>query len=410
MTHLAITILLALIVLFVATSSIAETPASASRSTADSSNAFALDLYARLKTTPGNVFLSPYSIATTLAMVREGAEGKTAKQMTAVLHLGKGTAGAAHGALAKALKPGLAWHGDEQKPAYELSIANAVWAQKGVNFLDRYTTTLKDAYGAPLEVIDFANPKSARARINKWVEERTRGKIENIVPAGKPAPDTRLVLANAIYFKAPWNEEFEKEDTKRATFTTTSGRTVRPKMMSQTEHFRYAEVDDAQILEMHYKGGEASMVFLLPKAKDGLPALEKKLTAATLKTWLAGVEGKDVAVTIPKFSFTSNHDLTETLPAMGMANAFSADKADFKGMTTEIPLFIGAVLHKAFIAIDEEGTEAAAATVAMATLGAAPSSGRPVVFKADHPFLILIRHGRTGCILFMGRVEDPTKN
>jgi serpin B len=398
-----------LLFLLLAAPSTAKEPTSEDPSVSAGVNAFACDLYARLSGEPGNLFLSPYSIAVTMAMVREGANAETAAEMAAVLHLPAEGAAEGHRALTESLKPGKIWDGRTKVPAYELDCANALWVQKGVSLLSPFTVTLRDAFGAPPERIDFAHRARARARINAWVLEQTKGKIENIIPAGKPGPDTRLVLANAIYFKAPWQEPFKEQNTARGSFTTTSGRSVRPKMMTQTEQFRYAETEAAQILEMTYKGGETAMTLLLPKAGDGLPALEKALGAAELSAWIGKLTHRSVKVTIPRFEITCDFDLTATLPAMGMPRAFDPERADFTKMTTEVPLFIGAVLHKAFVAVDEEGTEAAAATVATMSLGAAPEPTKPVVFRADHPFLILIRHVDSGCILFMGRVEDPTK-
>jgi serpin B len=408
MQPLALTAVLVVLVLVLTTSGFAERAAS-TRTRAVDTNAFGLDLYAKVRARSGNLFLSPYSIATALAMIREGAGGKTAAQMTSVLHLPEGSAAAGHRALSLALKPRPRLERNK-KEAHELRIANAVWVQEGVEFEDAFASALEKGFGAPLETVDFTDPGRARRRINAWVDRETKGKIRDIVPPGKPPRDARIALANAIYFKAPWQESFDEANTKREAFTTTSGRMVRPKMMRQTERFAYGETRDAQILRLSYKGGETEMIFLLPKEKKGLPALEKTLTADSLESMLAGLQGRQVVVTIPKFTITCDLDLTETLPAMGMRDAFDPTAADFTGMNPEIPLLIGAVLHKAYVAVDEEGTEAAAASVVIGVIGGKFDPGKPVEFRADHPFLILIRHARTECVLFMGRVEDPTRS
>jgi serpin B len=382
-----------------------------SKASAEASNAFACDLYRALAAREGNLLVSPYSVSVALAMTAEGARGETAKEMRTVLHSpAKGGGAAGHAALAKALEPPLAWDHSEEKPrkvpAYELHIANALWGQRGVAFLAPFLAVLRKEFRAPLARLDFADSAAARRTINAWVEKQTKERIKDIVPPPLPAPGTRLALANAIYFKGAWNKPFEERWTKSHAFFVPKVKIAVP-MMHKVDHFGYAETDDAQVLELPYRAGHTSMVIVLPRQPAGLAALEAGLTGRTLARRLEGLKPRRVSAKIPKFEFTCPVDLTGTLPRMGMERAFDPDRADFRGMTTEVPLFIGAVLHKAFIAVDEAGTEAAAATVVMMELGAAPDPAKPIEFVADHPFLFLIRHRATGCILFLGRFSDP---
>ncbi len=376
--------------------------------------AFTCDLYGKLKLEEGNLFFSPLSISTALAMTREGAAGQTATQMDAVMHFPRQGLGEAFRALSEALTPSMVRDGygasAREVPAYELAMANRLWGQQGFAFLPAFEGRLAYVYGAPLERIDFAKSTAARARINGWVEDQTKDRIKDLLPEGVPTTDTRLVLVNAVYFKSAWLHPFSERATKDEPFHLLGGAEVRASMMKKTERFGYAANGDLQILELPYRSGDLSMIVLLPKAKDGLPALEAALTAKALSAWLGAIQYRSkVAVAFPKFTFTKGFDLTNVLAAMGMPDAFSPMQADFSGMTTEQPLYIGFVLHKGFVAVDEKGTEAAAATAVGMRLGAAPAPENPIPFTADHPFLFLIRHRKTGALLFVGRVLDPTK-
>jgi serpin B len=384
----------------------AETPDAAARA----NNFFAADLYRTLSGTDGNLFFSPYSITTALAMTREGARGETSSEMDQVFHWDPRVPAASHRALEIALRPGQVreGRGEDAKdlPAFGLSVANALWAQEGLAVESPFTKTLADDFKAPLKRIDFRESAAARKIINDWVAEHTRDRIKDIVPEDLPTPDTLFALANAIWFKAAWTDPFQARWTKDAPFTTSAGETVTVPLMHRTGNCGYAEIEDAQVLEMEYRGGETSMVVVLPKAKDGLPAVAKRLDGKAIGKLIKSLERRHVQVKFPKFEITCPTDLTAILPKMGMPLACTAGKADFTGMTTEDPLFIGAVLHKAFVKVNEAGTEAAAATVVMMMRG-----GRPEVqayFTADHPFLFLIRHNKRGAILFMGWVTDPS--
>jgi serpin B len=384
---------------------------SAAQEVAAGSNAFGIELYRAVRSKPGNLFLSPYSVSVALTMAREGARGDTGRQMDAVLHRPEGAAHG-HAALALALRPKLVrdGHGDraEMVPSHELHVANALWGQKGLAFKKPFLDVLRNLYGAPFREIDFGRSEEARKIINEWVAENTKDRIRDIVPEGLPTSDTLLALANAIHFKASWIQPFQEESTNDVPFLLASERTVQCRLMTRADSFPYATVEGARLVELPYRGHETSMVVVLPTEGRTLGAVEESLTAEGLSKWLSALRPTRLVLGLPKFSFTSTYDLEETLRTMGMKDAFDGGKADFSGMTRAEKLFIGPVLHKAFIAVDEAGTEAAAATVVMMMRGAAPEMPK-IQFIANRPFLFLIRHRATGAILFVGRVADPTK-
>jgi serpin B len=378
----------------------------------ESNAAFGFDLYQAVRERQGNLFFSPYSVSVALAMARTGAGGETASQMDAVLHLPPEGVAAGHRELAQQLEPPLvseiSEEGAREIPAYELNVANALWGQEGLAFRTRFLTVLGDDFGAPLARVDFGHPREARERINGWVEEQTRERIKNIIPEGQPSPATRLALANAIHLKAPWEEPFKTGRTVEAPFTTSTGGEVTAHFMHQTKSLGYTGTDDVQILSLPYRDGRMSMIVLLPRQKDGLEDLEARLDPERLASWLSALRPTRVHVTFPRFEFESSFDLTQTLAEMGMPDAFDEERADFSNMT-EAELFISLVVHKAFVTVDEEGTEAAAATAVMMALTAAPPR-ETIEFRADRPFLFLIRHRDTAAILFLGRLADPTSS
>jgi len=371
-------------------------------------NAFAVDMYGQVRGEKGNLFLSPYSISSCLSMAQAGAKGETAAEMAKTLRLPAAWL-ANPEAIAAACGYLNADYNARGKP-YTLSVANALWGQKGYGFLSDFLAFLDKHYGAGLHEVDFAgNAEGARETINTWVEKETRDKIKNLIPPGTLTPQTRLVLANAIYFKGTWASQFEKKATKNGDFLLAPGRKVRVPMMRQEEDFGYLDGGDFQALQMTYKGGELAMLILLPKKTDGLAALEESLTDARLAEWVSKLGSANVAVTMPRFKMTWQSGLAKWLKKMGMNLAFDAGKADFSGMNGgKEPLWISEVIHKAFVDVNEEGTEAAAATAAIA-LGGEAAPSKPVVFRADHPFLFLIRDVRSGCILFLGRLVNPSE-
>jgi len=364
---------------------------------------FAWNLYAQLKDADGNLFFSPYSISTALAMTYAGARGDTAEQMAFVLNLPMHpkVLNPAYGALISELND------PNRADNYQLAVANALWGQKDFAFLDAFIQLNNDYYHAGLENVDFINEtEPTRQKINQWVEDKTNDKIKDLIPAGALDAMTRLVLTNAIYFKGDWASQFDKDRTEDADFFVSPDKTVTAPLMYQKEAFKYGQTEKLQILELPYKGDELTMLVLLPKAKDGLVALENELTAQKLTEWQKQLRNRDIEVHLPKFKMTSEFSLSGILEKMGMPEAFS-EKADFSGMTGKKDLHISDVIHKAFVEVNEEGTEAAAATaVIMKTFAMlAP----PPVFRADHPFIFLIQDTKTESILFVGRVVDPTE-
>ena len=374
-------------------------------SLAGGNTAFALDLYARLKTVDGNLFLSPYSISTCLAMTFAGARGDTATQMAQTLHFGtnQNQLAASFNELQEQLNQ------EQEKNGMELDFANGIWAQKDHVFLAAFLDVARQSYGANLRQIDFrTRSETARTEINDWVGHETKGKITDLIQPGVVNPATQLVLVNAIYFKGQWAREFDKQNTANAPFSVTSTQKLPVPLMNLTADFKYAEVGGLQLLELPYAGDGFAMVVLLPRDVDGLKNLENLLNKQTLDHWLTQARELNVAVLLPKFKLAAQFSLAKPLGEMGMTDAFSPG-ADFSGMDGERDLFISAVVHKAFVDVNEEGTEAAAATGVVMRMNAVRMPRPTPIFRADHPFLFLIRDLHSGSILFLGRVVDPTR-
>ncbi|MFB3892861.1 MAG: serpin family protein [Phycisphaerae bacterium] len=364
-------------------------------------NAFAADLYSRLAADEkGNIFFSPASIDTALAMTYAGARGQTARQMAATLHytLGQDRLHEAMGVLVRQL------NAEGKDRGYKLAVANALWGAKGYTFKKDFLDLVAAHYEAELSEMNFSDyPENVRKFINNWVEKRTNDKIKDLIPQGILDKDTRLVLTNAVYFKGDWALKFKPESTKEAPFKLRGEKTVDVPMMHKSEDVPCFAGDGFALAQLPYKNDELSMVILLPEKVDGLAKLEKDLTARDLAGWIAKARKTEVALTIPKFRMTCEFPLAKALMSMGMKDAFS-DIADFSGMTEHESLFISAVLHKAYVDVNEEGTEAAGATAVVMK----PTAIRmPTQFVADHPFLFLIRDNATGAILFMGRMMNP---
>ena len=386
------------------------------RVVAKRNNEFALELYAKLRQREGNLFFSPYSISTALAMTYAGARGQTDTQMATVLHfptvpsetvlvedtLGRMRFHSAFGTIVKDLNT------RGEKGGYELTVANALWGQKGYGFLEEFLQLIKANYDGQLNEVDFRTAaESARKTINAWVEKKTNNRIKDLIGRGALDKMTRLVLTNAIYFKGDWARQFKKDRTKDAPFTLLSGQKVDAAMMNQTAKFDYMETEDFQALELPYVENELSMIILLPRRHDGLVDFEETLTTENLLRWRSTARKRKVIVSIPKFKMTRQFSLVSVLKSMGMTDAFSPGRADFSGMNGKRDLFISAVIHKAYVDVNEEGTEAAAATaVTMKVTSIGPT--RIPVFRADHPFLFLIRDNLSGSILFIGRVVNPS--
>ena len=408
-------LLLTCLIIMIVSEAFAKTPSAGEKKGNDdlgavvkSGNAFALDLYAQLAAgEKGNLFFSPASIHTALAMTYAGAGGQTADQLAKTLHFTVERE-KLHPAFADLIKTLNSPRKDyEGKPAYALVVANALWGQKGYPFKADFTKLLKASYDAGLNEVDFANGEQARKTINDWIAQQTKDKIKDLIPQGVLSEMTRLVLTNAIYFKSNWAEKFEKRATKDGPFRLSAEKTATVPMMHQKHRFGYAETEAFQTLELPYMSHDLSMVVFLPRKADGLADFEKTLTADNLPKCLEQIKYMDVQVTMPKFKFTAQFRLAEKLRAMGIVDAFVANAADFSGMATIEKLFISEVIHKAFVAVDEEGTEAAAATAVMMVGTGMQVPTEPKVFTADHPFIFLIQHKASGSILFIGRVTEP---
>jgi len=368
---------------------------------------FALDLYKQLnQENDGNLFYSPYSLSLALAMTYAGAEGETEQQMAEVLHfiLEDEDLHAAFNKLALELASRGEGAEGKDDEGFRLNIVNAIWGQQDYEFLSQFLDVLAENYDAGLRILDYINePEESRITINDWVNEQTEGRIEDLIKEGVITSLTRLVLTNAIYFNAAWQYPFDEENTYDDTFYLLDGSEITVEMMHQTEEFGYAEGDGYQAVELKYDGGELSMVILLPE-RGNFEAFESSLDAGMLEEIIGNMGIANVTLAMPKFEYDSEFSLKKALEAMGMPIAFSTD-ADFSGMTGNTELFIKDVVHKAFVSVDEAGTEAAAASAVIMDLSAAP--GEPVEVTIDQPFIYLIQDIQTGTILFVGSVVNP---
>jgi serpin B len=380
----------------------------------DANNRFGFDMYKNLSKDPdssgSNLFFSPFSLSSALALVYEGARGTTADEIRSVFHFPEEDSVRRQGFAD--INAGM----NSGDSGYVLRTANALWAETTYPFLPEYISNAEQWYSAPVTSLDFiTSPEDSRKIINTWVEDRTNGKIPNLLPAGAIDPSTRLVITNAVYFKGTWVKQFDKNETREADFTITPGvpvgTTTRVQMMQRTDKdaiFNFTETDRFQALEMpyaHESGKQLSMLVILPKGTD-LASVENSLDTRDLSSLRNSLAPGRVDVYFPKFRLETTYDLPDTLAAMGMPTAFS-DSADFSGMDGTRSLSISDVIHKAFIDVNEEGTEAAAATaVEIYATGILPRETIPV-FRADHPFLFLIIDDETGNILFIGRLVNP---
>jgi len=372
----------------------------------EGNTAFAFDLYQALKAKDGNLFYSPHSISVALAMTYAGARGETAEEMAATLQflLEQDTLHPAFNWLdAELASRGQGAQGKDDE-GFRLNIVNAIWGQEDYQFLSEFLDVLAENYGAGLRILDFINEtEESRLAINDWVSDQTEERIEDLIPEGVITSLTRLVLTNAIYFNAAWAYPFDDKVTANGPFYLLDGGQVTVPMMKQTEAFGYTDGDGYQAVELLYDGDELSMVIMLPD--DGqFEAFEEGLQADRISDIIDSLQLAEVALTMPQFEFDSEFSLKDTLADMGMPVAFS-DAADFSGMTGKRDLYIAEVVHKAFVAVDEAGTEAAAATAVVMELTAIPDP--PVEVTLDRPFVFLIRDIETGAILFVGRVMNP---
>jgi serpin B len=379
------------------------------RSFAQASNAFGFDLHARLREKPGNLTYSPASITLALAMTWGGAAGPTSDEMRATLHF----QGPVKDVLASAGKLSATLQ-DPKRPVV-LAIANRLFGEKTYGFEKPFLDDTATLFGAPLEPVDFRTQKeAARQRINGWVAERTRDRIKDLVPASGVSTDTRLALVNAVYFLGDWEEPFQKTATGDQPFLVNGTKETPVPTMRKVHGYEVADAGDATVVQLPYKGGELAMLVVVPKKADGLGEIEAKLDAKRLDGWVSALKSERVALAMPRFEVNPAESiaLRDELEAMGMKLAFDADRADFTKIANPPSkadrLVISQVFHKAFVKVDEKGTEAAAATaVMMARGGGAPEQPRQV--KVDRPFLFFLRDIPSGLVLFAGRVVDPTQ-
>jgi len=369
---------------------------------------FAWDLYQVVKAEDGNLFYSPYSISLALAMTYAGAKGDTAKQMADTLHydLSQTALHPAFNSLALELASrGQGAQGKDEK-GFRLNIVNAIWGQKDYKFISAFLDLLAENYGAGLRVLDFIkDPNASRETINNWVSEQTEGRIKDLIPEGAITPLTRLVLTNAVYFNAAWREKFEESATQNGQFHLVNGTEVTVPMMRKTDSYGYVKSGNVVGVELPYDGNELSMV-ILTNATGTFTDFEKGLTFSKVNELIDGIRYSEVRLTMPKFEFESKFGLKETLQGMGMALPFQ-DNADFTGISTQSDLHIDDVIHKAFISVDEAGTEAAAATAVI--VGTTSMPVEQAVVTLDQPFVFLIRDIQTGAIIFIGRVMNPAQ-
>lgn len=377
-------------------------PPQGARTAVAAVDGLAVDLYRELAEDGENLCFSPYSISTAFAMTYAGARGETASEMQRALRYGTDIHSANRTLMGDLM--------NIPSGAGELNIANSIWPAHGFRVSSAFTNVMRRDYSTTVLPQDYKRqPERSRRAINDWVAGKTHEKIKDILGAGTIKADTKMVLVNAIYFKAPWMNEFEENKTKDAEFFISLAEKTNVRMMNKTDSFQYADFGDVQVLKLPYRQGVFSMLAILPKAKEGLRSVEANLTAAEIERYQTKLERRRVNVFLPKFRVEQTFDLIPPLEALGVKSAFSSGAADFSGIGGKRDLFISAAIHKAFVEVDEAGTEAAAATaIAMRLTAAYPGAVEEIVtFRADHPFLYLIQDDRSGAILFMGKVGRP---
>lgn len=386
-------------------------PPSELQTLAGGMNDFAVDLLQQInKNSDENLIFSPYSISLALAMAYAGAGGKTAEEMAQVLNFNLPQE-ALHKQL-NSLDQSLYMipeHLKDQEGSFQLNIANSLWGQSGYPFKQSYFDLLAQSYGTGLQIVDFAgNNEQARGQINDWVSEATEKKIKDLIPPGGVNNLTRLVIANAIYFNATWLNQFSKQETRPDGFYLSDGSKLTTQMMQIQKNFDYVRNAEIQLVDIPYLNDRYSMVLVMPMEKD-LSALVTEFNNDQIDSWLEDVSRGEVILRIPKFKFESSFSVNQALQALGMETAFSPTNADFSGMyqADGERLFISEVIHKAFVDVDEEGTEAAAATAIVMRASIAQPDNEPLLMEFNHPFLFFIRDRQSGLILFVGKVTNP---
>ncbi len=384
----------------VVTPRLAPASESATRTLVAANAEFAADLYGQVAEREGNLVLSPYVVSAGLGMVEAGARSETQQQMARALHLvgmSRDELCVAHGALRDEVlalrRPG----------AVELDFASSLWIQDGFPCLESYRDLAQSCYHSEVGRVDFrGDPERARAEIDAWASAATRGMIPRVSSHDSPDVETRVVWLSAVHFKGLWEHEFDVSETDSGLFFAASGETASVDMMNQRRTFPYFEDDTVQIVQLPYKGSSLSMLLVLPAVASGLPAAEVSLASGGLEQWLAGLDSREVVLTVPRFTISSSIDLRRDLRALGIRRAFREGAADFSGIS-ENPLFLTRVFQRAVVEVSEEGTRAAA----VLDVEAAPGLPVPAVFRADRPFLFVIRDAASATVLFMGRVASP---
>ena len=369
-------------------------------------NRFAIDLYREVceGSEADNVFFSPFSISSALGMTYTGAKDQTAAEMAEVLHfsLPVNLINSAFRSVTEALTSATSNGPDSGEP-FTLAISSGLWVDNEFQLLDSFVEDMSRYYDAAVENVDFSgDPEGARERINSWVAEKTNDRITGLLPGGSIVADTRTVLTNAVYFKASWNRPFDADLTSEGSFTLADHSITTVPMMRQEEHFNYAQTEQWSAIEMHYSGGDASMLIILPSGD--LQELESAFNLDMLDEIRGNLSSRNVIISMPVFEFTRSMSLSDILRSLGMELAFGM-RADFSGFTGNRDLYISDVVHKAFVKVDEEGTEAAAATAVVMNMLSMPET--PVKMDINRPFMFLVQDNTTGSILFMGRVMNP---
>ncbi|MEI6238696.1 MAG: serpin family protein [bacterium] len=366
---------------------------------------FAFNLYGKInEKEKGNIFISPWSISSAVAILYEGAKGKTAEEIKNTFHFDSDTS-AMRSSFASLINKI-----NTKGAPYALNTANALWIQKDFKILNDYISNVAKYYGGLASNVDFAgDTEGSRKIINDWVARGTNNKIKDLFAKGTLGTLTRLVITNTVYFKGTWLKPFKKINTKEDSFMADSKNSVAVQMMNDYGgNYNYSETDNAQILELPYKGDTLSMYILLPK-EGKMQALESSLSADNMKKWISSMTNKTVTVSIPKFTFSASYGLNDYLKAMGVVSVFDSASADLSGIDGEKDLSVSYVIHKTFVEVNEEGTEAAGATGIAVSLASYRPPKEIIIFKADHPFIFFINDKQNGNILFMGKVLDPTK-
>ena len=404
--HIKFTTFIIVLILNIHTSGMSNPPQNitpvALKSIVEKNNMFTFDLYQKLKNNSGNIFFSPYSISTALAMTYGGAVGKTKIQMAKTLHfnLNEKVFHKEFSALQQSLNE------SNKSASVSFNTANSLWLQNDYKFLKSYLDLIKENYDSELNCLDFRKTEKARKTINSWVEKKTKTKIKNLIKEGMIGRMTKLVLTNAIYFRGIWEKAFDKKATKSLPFYLNEEKSKNVATMYQKGKFRYSQDPkmNLQAIELPYDGQRLSMLILLPEEKEGISQLEKEIDANFITEISQKFQTTKLKLFLPKFKMINEFSLEKILSSMGMPNPFS-NQADFSGMTGIKDLSIDKVIHKAFIDVYEEGTEAAAATAVTMRKMYIPQN--IPVFRADHPFIFIIKDDITESILFMGRISNP---